>query len=191
MQELSQQIIIQASQGNIDSFEAIYRTYSDFIYHVAFRVVNSLEDAEEVTQEVFLAVYRELPGFRFQSSFKTWVYRIAANTAINHAKKRSKEQNRTVEFEESMESGIMINPFNEKSDRDHQEKVISTLLGALSPDQRACLVLRDLEGLSYDEIAETLKININTVRSRLKRARERLLNLSGPVRKYGDVPRGS
>jgi RNA polymerase sigma-70 factor (ECF subfamily) len=181
MQEISEDTIRQASQGSIESFETIYRTYSGFVYNVTYRVVNDMDDAQEVTQDVFLTVHRKLESFRGESSFKTWIYRIAVNLAINHAKKRSKEQDRTVEYEENMELSTPVNPIDEKMDRVGKEKVISMLLGSLNPDQRACLVLRDFEGLSYEEIAETLKVNINTVRSRLKRGRERLLALSKEV----------
>jgi len=92
MQDITGNIIIRASEGDIDAFEMIYREYLDFVSNVAFRVVNTREDAEEVTQEVFLNIYRQLKYFRFESSLKTWIYRITVNTAINYSKKESKHQ---------------------------------------------------------------------------------------------------
>jgi RNA polymerase sigma-70 factor (ECF subfamily) len=183
MKELSKEIVSRAAEGSIEAFEQIYRAYSRFVYHVAYRVVNEVEEAEEIAQDVFLTVYRKLGTFGHKSSFKTWIYRIAVNTAINHAKKISKEQQRSVAFDNTMEWHLSVDPWNEKIDRDHREQIVSALLSALNSDQRACLVLRDLEGLSYEEIAETLETNINTVRSRLKRGRERLLALSKEVAK--------
>ncbi len=174
---ISEDIIIKALEGNIESFESIYKTFSGFVYNVAFRVVNNRDEAQEVTQEVFLAVYRKLESFKFKSSFKTWIYRITVNMSINYAKKRPKAQNRTVEYDDNKEFNKTIDSVGEKIEREQQEKVISTLLESLNPDQRACVVLRSIEGLSYQEIAESLNININTVRSRLKRARETLLAL--------------
>ncbi len=175
MNNISENIIIEASKGSLESFESIYKVYSGFVYNVAFRVVNNMDEAQEISQEVFLAVYRKLKSFKFKSSFKTWIYRITVNMAINYAKKKSKDRDRTVEYDDNSEFNRTINSASEEIEREQQQKVISTLLEALNPDQRACIVLRSLEGLSYQEIAESLNVNINTVRSRLKRARETLL----------------
>ncbi len=177
MDNLSENIIIEASKGSVESFEEIYKVYSDFVYNVAFRVVNNIDEAQEVTQEVFIAVYRKLKTFKFKSSFKTWIYRITINSAINFAKKKKKEQSRTVEYNDKNDFNTTVDSVSEKIEEEQNEKILSTLLEALNPDQRVCVVLRNIEGLSYQEIAESLNININTVRSRLKRAREKLIAL--------------
>ncbi|MHC4453783.1 MAG: RNA polymerase sigma factor [Planctomycetota bacterium] len=177
MNSLSENTIIEASKGNVESFEDIYKAYSDFVYNVAFRVVNNMDEAQEVTQEVFITVYRKLESFKFKSSFKTWVYRITINTAINFAKKRTKDRSRIVEFNDKNEFKTTVDSVSEKIEEEQHEKMLSTLLKALNPDQRTCIVLRNIEGLSYQEIAESLNININTVRTRLKRAREKLISL--------------
>jgi RNA polymerase sigma-70 factor (ECF subfamily) len=150
---------------------------------VALRVVNNTEDAREVTQEVFLIVYNKLKSFRFESSFKTWVYRITANYAINFAKKASRTK--TVAFDEAWGEGVSPSEVQAHMDQDYQSRLVEHLLGEIPPDQRACVVLRNIEGLSYQEIAQALKININTVRSRLKRAREKLLSLKGNLQGKG------
>jgi RNA polymerase sigma-70 factor (ECF subfamily) len=175
VQNISEDILIKASRGDTDAFEKIYRATSGFVYNVAFRIANNKEDAEEVTQEVFLTIYRKLKNFRFQSSFRTWVYKITTNSAINYSKKRSKEKNRTVEYNDDIKIVNVHGEMEEKIDKEHQEETITSMLEILNPGQRACIVLRNIEGLSYQEIAESLEININTVRSRLKRAREILL----------------
>jgi RNA polymerase sigma-70 factor (ECF subfamily) len=97
--------------------------------------------------------------------------------AIDYARKRSKEQDHTVLYEDYNKLSKTIDPVGEEVVREEQEKTISTLLEALSPNLKVCIVLRSIEGLSYQEIAESLSININTVRSRLKRAREKLIAL--------------
>ena len=181
MQDVNRKTVVQAARGDIEAFENIYNTFSRFVFNVALRVVNDTDEAEEVTQDVFLAIYRKLPGFEFKSSLKTWVYRITVNRAINHAKKRSKERERMVPYEDTMELSTPANPVNERIERQDQEKIISKLLDSLNPDQRLCLVLRDFEGLSYEEISEVLQVNINTVRTRLKRGREKLMGLSKEV----------
>ena len=177
MQDISDEILIKAAEGDLESFELIYKATAGFVYHVAFRVTGNKQDAEEVMQEVFLTVSHKLRSFRFQSSFKTWIYRVTANCAINYSKKISKERNRTVEYDENLNPLETPDEAGTKIDREDREVLVHSLLKTLNPDQRACLALRNLEGLSYQEIAESLNININTVRSRLKRGREALLSL--------------
>ena len=175
MEGIPKDILIQASEGNVEAFEKIYRATSDFIYNVAYRITNHSEDAQEVTQDVFLKIYKNLKGFRFQSSFKTWIYRIAINTAINTYKRKSKELSRRVEYNDDIELKYAYNPTKESIDKGSNEELVKSMLNILNVDQRACVVLRDIEGLSYKEIADALNVNINTVRSRLSRARETLL----------------
>ena len=172
MHDISADILKKASEGDISSFETIYKVTADFVYNVAMRILNNDKDAEEITQEVFMVIYRKLKYFRFESSVRTWIYRITVNRAINLAKKRSREKMITVEYGKEASLSKVTKPEIENRDR-----LIEGLLKSVDPDQRACLVLRNIEGLSYKEISETLKININTVRSRLKRAREKLLTM--------------
>jgi len=179
MEDISKDTLIRASQGDIQAFEDVYKASSSFVYNVALRVVNNREDALEVAQEVFMIIHDKLKSFRFESSFKTWVYRITANYAINFAKKNSRAK--TVPFEESFGEGAVESDAHAQMDQEDKSKLVERLLGELNPDQRACVVLRDIQGLSYEEIAQTLSININTVRSRLKRSREKLMSLRKQV----------
>jgi len=182
MPDIAKETLIKVQEGDIESFENIYKETSGFVYNVAFRIVNNKQDTEEVVQDVFLNIYRNLKSFRFQSSFKTWVYRITVNCAINHVKKMARENNRVKEYGNNLiqagkiSQGLEIEKVNEG-----QEEIISSFLKILDVNQRACIVLRNIEGLSYQEISDTLKININTVRTRLKRAREKLLNFGKEV----------
>jgi len=153
MQEISDDILVKASNGDLESFKAIYKAASSFVYNVAYRVTCHREDAEEVTQEVFLTVFHKLKDFRFQSSFKTWLYRVTFNAAINYAKKVSRERNRTVEYDESTNAVGVAEETRTEMDRGIHQKTIDTLLSMLNPEQRACIVLRNIEGLSYHQIA--------------------------------------
>lgn len=177
MQDIPHNILIQASNGDMEAFEMIYRATADFVYNVAYRITHNREDAQEVTQDVFVKIYRKLSEFRFRSSFKTWLYRIAVNAALNKYKGRSRDFARRADYDDSITTGPAGGQTTPFIDREDNEALIESMLSALNPDQRACVVLRDIEGFSYKEIAESLNININTVRSRLKRAREALLNL--------------
>ena len=184
MEEIAKDILIRASQGDIQAFESIYKASSGFVYNVALRVVNNREDALEVAQDVFMIIYHKLKGFRFESSFKTWVYRITANCAINFSKKSFRAK--TVPYEDAFAcppvgGGAVLNEAQTWMDQEHQSRLVENLLAELNCDQRACVVLRDIQGLSYEEIARALNININTVRSRLKRSREKLLSVRKQV----------
>lgn len=170
MDAIAKDTISKASEGDVEAFEIIYKEYFNLVSHLALRVVNRREDAEEITQDVFMIIFRSLKNYRFESSLKTWIYRIAVNAAINHAKKSSKHQH--MEFTEDLNIHA---PVEEETSEKLSEQNITKLLETVTPDQRACLLLRGVEGLSYQEIADTLKIPINTVRSRIKRAREIML----------------
>jgi RNA polymerase sigma-70 factor (ECF subfamily) len=175
MEDISRDILIRASQGDMDAFEHIYKATSGFVFNVALRITNSSHDAEEVTQDVFMKVYRSLPAFEFRSSLRTWIYRITVNAAINSRKRISKETDRRSDYDTAIKTQCAPETADARVNQADQERVVASLLSALNPDQRACVVLREIEGLSYQQISEVLKININTVRSRLKRAREVLM----------------
>lgn len=179
--EISIAVVNKAAEGDMASFEAIYRSYSGFIYNVILRILQNEVDAQEVVQDVFMIIYRKLSGFKFDSSLKTWMYRIAVNQSLNYVKKRLKEMKGKVEFDEKFMGETTFGVEDTVIYKSEQNSKIMQLLDKLNLDQKACVVLRNMEGLSYQEIAETLKVNINTVRSRLKRAREKLLTLRNEV----------
>jgi len=175
MREIPEDLIIKASGGDMEAFENIYKLTSGFVYSAALRITNSREDAQEAAQDVFIKAHKNLGRFQFRSSFTTWLYRIAVNTAINIYNKNSKEAKKVSDYDTEAKgkegkedsSGPLLGQEN--------EQLINSLLGALNPGQRACVILKGVEGLSYKEISDVLGININTVRTRLKRAREAML----------------
>jgi len=174
MQDISHDTIVRAAEGDMGAFEEIYRKASGYVYTIALRMTRNAEDAEEVTQDVFLNVYRNLKKFRFKASIKTWMYRITVNRAINLINRRSRKRGKTVPYEEYM--NVDNEPPQQTATIENKEKedLVGSMLDILPPEQRACIVLREIGGLNYREIAEARGINLNTVRSRLKRAREKL-----------------
>ena len=164
-----------ASGGDRDAFETIYRASSGFVYSIACRITGNVHSAQDVTQEVFLKVYKNLNRFRFRSSFKTWIYRITVNSALNSCRRISKRLSKEVEYNDALNVTDSRDSPRETVERGDNEELLKSMLSVLNPDQRACIVLRGIDGLSYREIAEVLNVNINTVRSRIKRAREILL----------------
>lgn len=177
MNEINDEVIKQAAAGDVGAFEMVYQAYFSLVSNVAFRVVNNREDAQDIVQEVFIKMYDQLKNFRFDSSLKTWIYRITVNTAINYGKKTNKFQHQPLEFAD----GVIAKNEGIDVDKEYNEKIVSSLLQSLNPDQRTCVILRNIENCSYEEIAKTLNIPINTVRSRLKRARETMLAIKNEV----------
>jgi RNA polymerase sigma-70 factor (ECF subfamily) len=179
MEDIPKDLIEQAQAGDMEAFESIYRAASGFVFSVALRITNSTQEAQEVTQDVFVKIYRNLKGFQFRSSFKTWAYRITANTAFNAYKRISREMNRREDFDSVANTEAVSDDAKKETatqeERREKEARLESLLTMLNPEQRMCIVLREIEGLSYQEMSEALNLNINTVRSRLKRARETLL----------------
>ena len=175
MEDITKDIIARAAHADMSAFEEIYKKTSVFVYNVALRITNNSQDAAEVTQDVFMKIYRNLGRFNFLSSFKTWIYRITVNAAINYKKSAARHVKQRVDYESAVKSVVIRKTARDKIDREYRKERVSVLLSELNPEQRACIALREIEGLDYGEIADVLKININTVRSRLKRAREKLL----------------
>jgi len=176
MTDISDELIRKAAQGDMAAFEKIYKATSGFVYNVVLRIASNRSDADEITQDVFVKVHKSLDRFGFRSSFKTWVYRIAANTAINHCKKAARQDQGKVEYDPAVHDiAIPGDAMAQFDDQKLAAQKVTSLLQVLDPDQRACIVLREMEELDYKTIADTLQINLNTVRSRLKRARQKLI----------------
>lgn len=174
MNDIPQDLITRAAGGDMAAFEELYRLTSSFVYGVALRTVRNPADADDVTQEVYIRVHRNLKGFGFRSAFKTWLYRITMNAALNACKRREREDGRIGGRDEALAEVAAPPAQQAEAARAEDGRTVETLLGKLSPEHRACIVLREIEGLSYEEMADALHININTVRTRLKRAREAL-----------------
>ncbi len=186
MNDVPKDILIKAAEGDREAFKEIYRLTSGFVYSVAIRILGKPEDAEEVTQDVFLKVHHSLKGFGFRSAFKTWLYRITINTSLSEAKKSTKEKLKQGDYETAIQKVSEPSSMDKKQEKEEGELKISKIMSYLNLDQRACLLLRAIEGLNYEQIAEVLETNINTVRTRLKRAREVLIrNMPKEVRGYG------
>lgn len=171
------ELISRAAQGDINAFEDLYHRYKSMVYSVAYRITGSASDAEEATQDVFVAIHKNLKDFRAASSLKTWIYRIAVTRALNILKKAKRVRTQEVLFDHDINPDDTPNEVELAAENADVKNKADELLSALDADKRACLTLRAVEGLSYEEISQALGININTVRTRIKRAREYLLTL--------------
>lgn len=150
--------------------QELYRRYRETVYRVAWKIVMDREDALDVTQEVFVRVLRSIDNFRLKSRVSTWITRITVNAAIDHLRRRRRAA--------ALARAIADEPRNEDGfDELLETERVRTAMEKLSEDQRVCLVLREMEGLSYEEIAESLRCSIGTVRSRIHRARANVRKL--------------
>lgn len=185
MREIEKNLIKKSSEGDMEAFEQIYEISSPYVYRVVYQITNNEQDAQDVTQDVFVKIYNNIKDFNLKSSFKTWAYKISINTAINAVKKRSKGMHKQIDYDVVINSiSYGDNPDNRNIEKESSDLLLTSLLQMLNPKQRACIVLREIEGLSYEEISQTLNIKINTVRSRLRRARQNLLNFR---KQAGDI----
>jgi RNA polymerase sigma-70 factor (ECF subfamily) len=167
-------------QANEDAaYDELVRSYSATIYHVAYRMLGDSADASDVVQEIFLKVFRNIRGFKGEAALKTWIFKIAFSEILNRLrwwKRRHKYA--TVSLDEDLNGqppgNIAVNAGptpEEVLQGKEREAAIQHALRRLSHDHRSILVLRDIEGFSYNEIADVLGISIGTVKSRLARAR--------------------
>jgi len=184
-------LLARARQGDLPAFEEVVRRYQRRVYGVARRIVRSHAVADDVAQEAFLRAWRSLDRFDLGRPFGPWVCRIAANLAVNHVRSPRAREDPLPEGpgETATTAG---DPLHSLLDRESQE-VLDRALDELSADQRAVFVLRTVEEMSYQEIAEALGVQPGTVMSRLFRARERLARALEPylgraTRRAGGVP---
>jgi RNA polymerase sigma-70 factor (ECF subfamily) len=173
-------VIADCLAGKTAAFGALVGRYQDRLYNTVFRLVDNAEDALDVVQEAFLHAYQSLESFKGDSQFFTWLYRIAVNTAISHKRKR-----RIVVRLDGRNGEAGLEPLDPSEDnrpghaleQAEQEQRVHRALARLSPEHKAVLVMKELEGQKYEEIAEALGVPIGTVRSRLHRARLELREL--------------
>ena len=165
----------QEESGTVDldrSFTEIVEQYSDLAYSVAFRMLRNAEDAEDAVQEAYISAFKALPKFKGQSKLSTWLYRIVVNACLMKIRK-DKSRAKYI-AEKDYDDAIVYDWKNDPEEAAVNSELRSTLEGGLdllSPDLRAAVVLRDIQGLSTEESAEALNISIASLKSRLHRAR--------------------
>ena len=168
--------------GDADAFEALVKACEKQVYHIALNMTGSEEDAFDISQDVFLKAYRSLRSFRQESSFQTWVCRLAANRCIDFLRKQ-KRRGKTVSLDEPDDLGRLPELPDERYapeqvvERRERTRLLRAAMQKLPEDQRIILVLREVEGFSYQEISEALELEPGTVKSRIARARARLAEL--------------
>jgi RNA polymerase sigma-70 factor (ECF subfamily) len=177
--EVDQQLVERAQRGDKHAFELLVAKYQRRLGRLISRFVRDSAEVEDVTQEAFIKAYRALPAFRGESAFYTWLYRIGINTAKNYLVALGRRAPTSTQFDaeesEDFEGAELLQDVNTPENELMSKQVagvVNASLLQLPEDLRTALTLREIEGLSYEEIAEIMGCPIGTVRSRIFRARE-------------------
>jgi RNA polymerase sigma-70 factor, ECF subfamily len=184
-------IVDRARQGDKEAFRRLVEMTQDRLYGLVYSLVSNREQAEDMTQEIFVKAYFALDSFEGHSSFFTWLHRIASNHCLDYLRKRRLD---AISIDQPLLDGsdmtldhTLVAP---KSNQPDSALGVSTetaaLLAGLEPDQRLLLTLREIEGHSYEELADILDCPVNTIKSRLNRAREALK--ATYLKIYGNIP---
>jgi RNA polymerase sigma-70 factor (ECF subfamily) len=185
--------------GDMAAFDQLVIKHKDKLFNMVYWLLGDYQEANDCAQEIFIKVFKAIKKFRFQSSFSTWLYRIAINTCKNRLKssafrwkkrtislenpKSSKQDNRSYEIQNG-------SPSPENSlEKKEQIMLIQKAVNALPQEQNRVVVLRDIQGLSYQEIADITGLNLGTVKSRLARARMELRNRLNRTQIFTDIHR--
>lgn len=169
-------LIEKAGRGDAYAFEQLMAAHESKMYAVALRMCGNREDAQDCLQEAMLRVYRALSGFKGQSSFSTWVYRITMNSCLDELRRRKSRT--ATSLDAMLENGFAPSDEGDTPEqsslRSEQRRALEKAIAGLPEDMRAAIVLRDVQGCSYDEIADALSANVGTIKSRISRGREKL-----------------
>jgi RNA polymerase sigma-70 factor (ECF subfamily) len=186
--EVDQALVERAQKGDERAFEQLVEKYQRKLGRLLSRFLRDHAEIEDVAQDIFIKAYRALPTFRGESAFYTWLYRIGVNTVKNHLVSKGRRVPTSTEFDadeaESFEDAEHLHDINTPESLLQSKQIGQTVhaaMEALSQELRLAIMLREIDGLSYEEIAEKMKCPIGTVRSRIFRAREAVAERLRPL----------
>ena len=182
------ELVTRLQAGSDAAFDWLVTYYHASVYNLVYGILSDRADAADVTQEVFLHAFRGIHGFRRGSSLKTWLYRISVRQALNHRRWfwRHHRQQISIDSDEGSNGAVLelqdaeATPFEQFAARETQETV-RRALGGVPAIFRSAVILRDLEGMAYEEIAEILEVSVGTVKSRILRGRRMLKEILDPT----------
>ena len=190
-EQLDEDLVLRVQRGDKSAFDFLVIKYQHRIIQLVNRYVKDPSEAQDVAQEAFIKAYRALGNFRGDSAFYTWLYRIAINTAKNYLVSRSRRNSDyqvDIQDAEVFENAPQLQGMETPERHLLNQEIIDTIQEAidkLPEDMRTAIMLREFEGMSYEEIAETMECPVGTVRSRIFRAREAIDNKLNPLLEHG------
>ena len=173
-------IVRKVLGGDANAFETLVLEYEKNVYNIALRMTGNSEDAADMTQEAFIKAYNSLQSFRGDSKFSVWLYRIVSNVCLDFLRSKNRRPTVSLSVEDDDGEDAQLDVADESQspelllDRKLTRDSVRRGLDSLPPDYRQILLLREIQGLSYDEIAQALSLEVGTVKSRIFRARKRL-----------------
>lgn len=173
-------IVRKVLGGDTNAFETLVLEYEKNVYNIALRMTGNSEDAADMTQEAFIKAYNSLQSFRGDSKFSVWLYRIVSNVCLDFLRSKNRRPTVSLSVEDDDGEDAQLDVADESQspelllDRKLTRDSVRRGLDSLPPDYRQILLLREIQGLSYDEIAQALSLEVGTVKSRIFRARKRL-----------------
>jgi RNA polymerase sigma-70 factor (ECF subfamily) len=181
----NEQILLERSKaGDVAAFEMLIEAYQKKIFNLAFRMIGNYDDAGDLAQEALIRIFKSISNFKEQSSLSTWIYRITTNVCLDEIRKKKNRKVLSLDEEIHAEDGDMQRQImsddplpDELMEKEELRQIISSAIDSLPEDQRLVVTLRDIQGLSYDEIARVLDCPAGTVKSRINRARFALKNV--------------
>ena len=178
--EEESRIVQKVLKGDVNAFEKLVLAYEKNVYNIALRMTGNSEDASDMTQEAFIKAYNSLQSFRGDSKFSVWLYRIATNVCLDFLRSRSRKPTVSLSVEDNDGDNVELEVADESQspelllDRQMTRESVRRGLETLTPEYRQILLLREIQGLSYDEISQALGLEVGTVKSRIFRARKKL-----------------
>lgn len=174
-------LISRSKAGDIEAFEELIEAYQKKIFNFAYRIIGNYDDAADLAQEALIRIFKSIGGFKEQSSFSTWIYRITTNVCLDEIRRRKNKKEHSLDEEVQVDDGQLKRQImsedpgpDEVYEREELRGIVKEAIDKLPEEQRIVITLRDIQGLSYDEIAEVLDCPGGTVKSRISRARQAL-----------------
>lgn len=182
--DIEKTLLNKAKQGNIIAFEKLIISHEKTVYNIAYRMFNNEEDAKDIAQEVFIKIYKNLNKFDGNCKISTWIHRITVNTCIDELRKRKGKETSSIDSlidldDSEVQKQYTDNSFNPEQSLINKEDIedLKNAINLLSENHKTLIVLRDIQGLSYNEISEITQISLGTIKSRISRARIQLKNI--------------
>ncbi|MGL4363288.1 MAG: RNA polymerase sigma factor [Cellulosilyticaceae bacterium] len=175
--EFETQLIDEAKKGSVEAYEQLIKQYEHMIYAICIRMLHNEHDAFDVAQEVCIKIWRQIQTFEGNSKFSTWIYRVSTNQCLDTLRQKKRDlvmYSEQDEEKQQIEVADTVNLIEEYVEEKVLQDVITIALKEIKEEYSAIIVLRDMQGYSYEEIGKMLELNIGTVKSRISRARNAL-----------------
>lgn len=181
MSENERVLLEKARNGDVEAFERLIEGYQKRVYNIALRMIGNPEDANDLAQEVFIRIFKSIGSFKEQSAFSTWIYRITTNVCLDELRRRKNRNVISLDEEVQVDDGGMQRQIASDKPQPDQlleqaemKRMVLAAINTLKDEHKTAIILRDIQGFSYEEIANIVKCPEGTVKSRINRARQAL-----------------